>query len=70
MKRRKKSFAKITNIEGIEVVLEQRFQEYKLLRDQKYKLLRGLKKRGKTMESGAIELHEDDGGNPRGGITV
>ena len=58
MKRRKKWFAKIKNIQGIEVVLERRVQKYKLLRE--------LKKRGKTVESGVIELDEDDGGNPKG----
>ena len=31
-----------------------------------FKLLRELKKRGKTVESGVIELDEDDGGNPKG----
>jgi len=36
------------------------------LREQKYKLLGELKRGGKTVESGAIELDEDDGGNPRG----
>jgi len=55
---RKKWFAKIKNIQGIEVVLERRVQKYKLLRE--------LKKRGKTVESGVIELDEDDGGNPKG----
>ena len=66
LKKRKRWFAKITNIGGIEEVLERRVQEYKLLREQKYKLLRELKKRGKTVESGVIELDEDDGGNPKG----
>ena len=37
-----------------------------MLRDPKYKLLRELKKEGKTVESGVIELDEDDEGNPRG----
>ena len=55
---RKKWFAKIKNIQGIEVVLERRVQKYKLQRE--------LKKRGKTVESGVIELDEDDGGNPKG----
>jgi hypothetical protein len=36
--RRKKWFA-VKNIKGTEVVLERRVQEYKLLREQKYKLL-------------------------------
>jgi len=36
------------------------------LREQKYKLLGGLKKSGKTVESVVIDLDEDDGGNPRG----
>ena len=63
---RKKWFAKIKNIQGIEVVLERRVQEYKLLREQKYKLLRESKKRVKTVESGAIELDEADGGNHKG----
>ena len=43
-------------------MLERRVQEYKLLREQRYNLLRELKKRGKTMESGVIELDEDDEG--------
>jgi len=46
--------------------VERRVQDYKLLRDPKYKLLRELKKEGKTVESGVIELDEDDEGNPRG----
>ena len=40
MKRRKKWFAKITNIQEIEVVLERRVQEYKLLAEHMYNLLR------------------------------
>ena len=35
------------------------------MREQKYKLLREVKKMGKTVESGVIELDEDDGWNPR-----
>ena len=50
----------------LERVLAQRAQEYMLLRDPNYKLLRELKKEGKTVESGVIELDEDDEGNPRG----
>jgi hypothetical protein len=65
LKRRKEWFA-VKNIQGIEVVLERRVQEHKLSREQKYKLLRELKKRGKTVESGVIELDEDDGGNLKG----
>ena len=47
LKRRKEWFAD-KNIQGIEVVLERRVQEYKLLREQKYNLLRELNKRGKN----------------------
>jgi len=65
LKSRKTWFA-VKNIQGIEVVLERRVQEYRLLREQKCKLLRELRKRGKTVESGVIELDEDDGGNPKG----
>ena len=64
--KRKKLFAKITNIGGVEEVLVRRVQEYKLLREQKYKFVRELKKRGKTMASGVMEMDEDDGGNPKG----
>jgi len=50
LKRRNKWRAKIKNVQGIEVVLERRvqeYQEYKLLREHKYNLLRELK-RGKN----------------------
>jgi hypothetical protein len=66
LKRRKKWFANIKSIEGIEVVLERGVHKYKSLREQKYKLLREIKKRGKTVKSGVIELDEGDGGNPGG----
>ena len=48
----------------MELVIERRIMEYKLLREQKYKLLRELKKGGEAVESGVIELDVDDGGNP------
>jgi predicted metallo-beta-lactamase superfamily hydrolase len=67
LKRRKEKFAKNPNMRGIDVVLERvverRVQDYKLLRDPNYKLLRELKKEGKSVESGMIELDE---GNSRG----
>ena len=67
MKRRKEKFAKNPNMRGIDVVLERvverRVQDYKLLRDPNYKLLRKLIKEGKSVESGMIELDE---GNSRG----
>ena len=44
LKRRNKWRAKIKSVQGIEVVLERRVQEYKLLREHKYNLLRELKK--------------------------
>jgi hypothetical protein len=47
-----------------------RVQEYKLLREQKYKLIRKLKKGEKLWKVGyygiPIEQDEGDGGNPRG----
>jgi len=55
LKRSKKCFANIENIRGIEIDLERGVQKYKLLRE--------IKKWGKTVESGVIELDEDDGGN-------
>ena len=64
--KRRKEWIAVKNIQGIEVVLERRVQEYRLLREQKYKLLREINKGGKTLESGVIELDEDDGGNPKG----
>ena len=57
LQRRKEWFA-VKNMKGIEVVLEVRVQEYKLLRE--------LKKGGEIVESRVIELDEDNGGNPRG----
>ena len=59
-------FANITSIGGIVVILARGVQECKLFRGEKYKLLRELKKGGKTVESGVIELDEDDGGNTKG----
>ena len=53
MQRRKEWFA-VKNMKGIEVVLERKVLEYKLLREQKYKLLRELEKGRKTVESGVI----------------
>jgi len=53
LQRRKEWFA-VKNMKGIEVVLERRVLEYKLLREQKYKLLRELEKGRKTVESGVI----------------
>ena len=51
LKTRKEWFAD-KNIEGIDVVLERRVQEYKLSREQKYKLLRELKKGEKLWKVG------------------
>jgi len=48
---RKKWFA-VKNIQGIEVVLERRVQEYNFFREQKYKLLRELKKGEKLWNVG------------------
>ena len=47
LQRRKEWFA-VKNMKGIEVVLERKVLEYKLLREQKYKLLRELGKRAKN----------------------
>ena len=51
LKSRKTWFA-VKNIQGIEVVLERRIQEYRLLREQKCKLLRELKKGEKLWKVG------------------
>ena len=46
------SLLKITNNLGIEVVLERRVQEYELLREHKYNLLKELKKGEKLWKVG------------------
>ena len=70
LKSRKEWFANVTNIGGIEVVLERllerRVQEYKLLIEQKYNLLRELKKGGDgDCGKWVIEPDEDDRKKPR-----
>ena len=51
LERRKKWFD-VKNTKGTEVVLERRVQEYKLLREQKHKLLGELKKGKKLWKVG------------------